>query len=216
MAAGNFTFRPRNDGQKLAERFWPRAKRLFLLGPAGTGKTACAAGLVLKQAQREPDHRLILTRPTVALDDEDIGFLPGTAREKMEPWVASIADALSGLVDQKWANKALASAEIWPLAMCRGRTIRSATLVVDEAQNLTPGQVKCLLTRVGENGRVVFCGDPMQSDVANERYVPVRRAASRLNGKVNSVGVVWFAAADQVRDPDNDEILRLLAPKERP
>lgn len=202
---------PRSEAQRRAIDLWPRSRVLFLLGPAGTGKTAVALGLALAAVLRAaaPRLRLLLTRPTVACD-EDLGYLPGDLGEKLGPWLAPFRDVLGDLSFAKWDDvRAAADVELVPVGLLRGRTVANGVLVADEAQNMTAAQVKCLLTRVGRNGRLIVCGDPDQSDRFAPGRVPVLDAARRL-ADLDTVSLVQFTAADVVRDPLVGEILARL------
>lgn len=139
---------------------------IFVTGPAGTGKTMLAmlAGIqALKQGQVT---KIILTRPAIGVDDERHGFLPGDLNQKMEPWVRPLFDIMLEYYDRKEIARMLDEQiiEISPLAFMRGRTFKNAWIIADEMQNATPNQMKMLLTRLGENSKIIVTGDTKQAD----------------------------------------------------
>lgn len=206
MSKPAVTFVSLSDGQREVKRHWKAARVMFLLGAAGTGKTHAALAMALEDVFRQK-RRVMLARPLVTCD-EDMGFLPGDVNEKLLPWMGPFVDVLGEMTDAKWGNLS-ASIDTVPVGMLRGRTVRDATLIVDEAQNLTYSQLKCALTRVGENGRVVLCGDPDQSDRYDYRDSPLLDVAERLED-ADFCRVVRFREDQIVRDPVITEILRLL------
>jgi len=203
-----FTFRAMTDRQQDAAELWRRSRVLFLVGPAGTGKTVTALSLAVRESlhPRANHKRIMLSRPLVPTDEE-MGFLPGTQDEKLGPWLAPFRDVaqstVTGCKDQ-WAGltKLLKDKEcgfeLVPTGMLRGRTVSYGTLILDEAQNCTRGQLVCALTRMGTGGRVVICGDPQQPDRLNP---PPLLEVMRQVGNLDTVGVVRFDKSDCVRDP---------------
>src|SRR5436309_4678699 len=179
-----------------------REKELvFGLGPAGTGKTylAVAAGVDLLMTGRV--ERLILSRPAVEAG-ERLGFLPGDLRDKVDPYLRPIFDALNDMLPADQLAKRLGSGEIEvaPIAFMRGRTLSHAFVILDEAQNTTPVQMKMFLTRLGEASRMVVTGDPTQIDLPVGTRSGLADALEALRG-VDDVGVVHFTEADVVRHP---------------
>lgn len=138
---------------------------LFAIGPAGTGKTLLAVQFGIKLFQEGKVDKIIVTRPAVSVD-EDLGFLPGTLNEKMAPWTRPIFDVLGEYYQQKDIENMLYEGviEISPLAYMRGRTFKNAYIIADEMQNATQNQMKMLLTRLGENSKMVVTGDLAQAD----------------------------------------------------
>ncbi len=138
---------------------------LFAIGPAGTGKTLLAVQYGIKLFQEGKVDKIIVTRPAVSVD-EDLGFLPGTLNEKMAPWTRPIFDVLGEYYQQKDIENMLYEGviEISPLAYMRGRTFKNAYIIADEMQNATQNQMKMLLTRLGENSKMVVTGDLAQAD----------------------------------------------------
>ena len=138
---------------------------LFAIGPAGTGKTLLAVQMGIKLFQEGKVDKIIVTRPAVSVD-EDLGFLPGTINEKMAPWTRPIFDVLGEYYRQQDIVAMLEDGviEISPLAYMRGRTFKNAYIIADEMQNATQNQMKMLLTRLGENSKMVVTGDLAQAD----------------------------------------------------
>lgn len=194
-------YQPRNASQRALAEKWAAAKLVLLVGPAGTGKSCSALAHALLDCLAGRARRLLLCRPAVACD-EDLGFLPGDLDEKLGPWLGAFRDVLGDLSHARWEDVLAADrfeVELLAAGMARGRTVKDGVLICDEAQNLTPAQIKCLATRVGRNGKVVLCGDPTQSDLRLAPN-PLAAAAARL-ALVDGVELVKFAAADQLRDP---------------
>lgn len=158
---------PRNKHQEsYLQKLQDDAKNIvFAIGPAGTGKTLLAVQNGIRLLQEGIVDKIIVTRPAVSVD-EDLGFLPGTLNEKMAPWTRPIFDVLGDYYDQKAIESMLyeGTIEISPLAYMRGRTFKNAYIVADEMQNATQNQMKMLLTRLGENSKMVVTGDLAQAD----------------------------------------------------
>jgi phosphate starvation-inducible PhoH-like protein len=136
------------------------------LGPAGTGKSYLAMLAALKDLQHGRCRKIVLTRPAVGVEDEQHGFLPGDLNQKMEPWTRPLLDIMKEFYHPREVVKMIEDGivEISPLAFMRGRTFRDSWIVADEMQNATPNQMKMLLTRIGENSRIVVTGDIEQTD----------------------------------------------------
>jgi len=139
---------------------------VFATGPAGTGKTMLAMQAGVKALKENSVNKIILTRPAVGVDDEKHGFLPGDITAKMEPWTRPLFDVIVEYYSPKEVARMLDEQiiEIAPLAYMRGRTFKEAWVVADEMQNATPGQIKMLLTRLGEGSKIVVTGDTRQAD----------------------------------------------------
>lgn len=135
-------------------------------GPAGTGKTYLAMLAAIKSLRQGDCDRIILTRPAVAVDDEKHGFLPGDLNQKMEPWVKPLMDVVQEFYSVKEVKYMLEEQiiEIVPLAFCRGRNFKNAFIILDEAQNATPSQLKMLMTRIATGSKIVITGDIEQTD----------------------------------------------------
>lgn len=143
-------------------------KILFVVGPAGTGKTYLACSEAITLLKSGMIHKIILTRPVVPVE-EDIGFLPGTLNKKMDPWIKPIIDVFEETYSKKEVEKFIQDniIEISPLAYMRGRTFKNAFIIADEMQNSSPNQMLMLTTRIGENSKMIVTGDVKQSDKPN-------------------------------------------------
>ncbi|MGX7895802.1 PhoH family protein [Tsuneonella sp. HG222] len=175
---------------------------IFALGPAGTGKTYLAVAQAVSQLITGSVQRLILSRPAVEAG-EKLGFLPGDMKEKVDPYLRPLYDALYDCMPPEQVDRRLASGEIEiaPIAFMRGRTLSDAFVILDEAQNTTREQMKMFLTRFGQGSRMVVCGDPRQVDIpGGDKMSGLADAVARLEG-VEGVAVTRFTAADVVRHP---------------
>lgn len=174
---------------------------IFALGPAGTGKTYLAVAQAVSQLIQGSVQRLILSRPAVEAG-ERLGFLPGDMKDKVDPYLRPLYDALYDCLPAEQVERRIASGEIEvaPLAFMRGRTLADAFVILDEAQNTTVAQMKMFLTRFGMNSRMVVCGDPKQIDLPPPGVSGLQDAVSRLEG-VDGISVVRFSTADVVRHP---------------
>ena len=180
------------------------AKRdiIFALGPAGTGKTYIAVAQAVAQLMSGSVQRLILSRPAVEAG-ERLGFLPGDMKEKVDPYLRPIYDALYDCMPPEQVERRIASGEIEiaPIAFMRGRTLGDAFVILDEAQNTTRAQMKMFLTRFGQNSRMVVCGDPRQVDIpGGDAQSGLADAVRRLEG-VDGIAMVHFTSDDVVRHP---------------
>ena len=192
---------PRSRTQAAYMDQLQRQEMVFGVGPAGTGKTylAVAQGVALLMANRV--DRIILSRPAVEAG-ERLGFLPGDMKEKVDPYLRPLYDALHDMMPADQVARRIVSGEIEiaPLAFMRGRTLAHAYAILDEAQNTTPAQMKMFLTRMGEGSRMVVTGDPTQVDLPPGQKSGLVEALSILDG-VEGIGVTRFAEADVVRHP---------------
>jgi phosphate starvation-inducible PhoH-like protein len=172
---------------------------VFGIGPAGTGKTYLAVAVAVQMLVEGGVDRIVLSRPAVEAG-ERLGFLPGDMREKIDPYLRPLYDALYDMMPGDQVMKRLASGEIEiaPLAFMRGRTLANAFVILDEAQNTTPVQMKMFLTRLGENSRMVVTGDLSQIDLPAGARSGLADALATLDG-VPGIAVTRFTAADVVR-----------------
>ncbi len=192
---------PRTPAQRVYLEALGSSDLVFGVGPAGTGKTylavAHAVGLYLSGAV----ERIILSRPALEAG-ERIGFLPGDMKEKVDPYLRPLYDALHDMLHADYIERRIAGGEfeIAPLAFMRGRTLARAAVILDEAQNATVAQTKMFLTRLGEGARMVLTGDPSQSDLPRGETSGLADAVKLLTG-VEGVSIARFTAADVVRHP---------------
>ena len=199
---------PRSPTQMRYMEALARAEVIFALGPAGTGKTYLAVAQAVAQFITGSVQRLILSRPAVEAG-ERLGFLPGDMREKIDPYLRPLYDALYDCLPAPQVERRIASGqiEIAPLAFMRGRTLADAFIILDEAQNTSIPQMKMFLTRFGLNSRMVICGDPRQVDLPLPSSSGLADAVDRLEG-VEGIAVVRFGVADVVRHPVVGRIVR--------
>ena len=192
---------PRTPVQAAYVEALRRDDLVFGLGPAGTGKTYLAVAQAVAMLSTGLADRLILSRPAVEAG-ERLGFLPGDMREKVDPYLRPLYDALYDMLPAENVARGLESGtiEIAPLAFMRGRTLSNAVIILDEAQNTTAMQMRMFLTRMGENSRMVVTGDPSQIDLPDGERSGLKDAIRILDG-VEGVGLVWFSHRDVVRHP---------------
>ena len=196
------TIVPRSATQVAYMEALTRNDIIFALGPAGTGKTYLAVAQAVAQLITGSVQRLILSRPAVEAG-EKLGFLPGDMKEKVDPYLRPIYDALYDCLPAEQVERRIASGEIEiaPIAFMRGRTLADAFIILDEAQNTTAAQMKMFLTRFGMNSRMVICGDPHQVDIpGGERMSGLNDAVQRLEG-VDGIQTIRFNSSDVVRHP---------------
>jgi phosphate starvation-inducible protein PhoH and related proteins len=195
------TIVPRSTVQAGYMEALARDDMIFALGPAGTGKTYVAVAQAVAMLITGQVDRLILSRPAVEAG-EKIGFLPGDMKEKVDPYLRPLYDALYDMLPTEQVERRIASGEIEiaPIAFMRGRTLSDAFIILDEAQNTTPQQMKMFLTRFGMRARMVICGDPNQSDLPRGQESGLNDAVGKLEGIAN-IAMVRFSAADVVRHP---------------
>src|SRR5262245_24639521 len=191
--------RARRAGQDAYVRALRRYALAFGTGPAGTGKTWLAVAHAVQLFERKEVDRIILSRPAVEAG-ERLGFLPGDMREKVDPYLRPMYDALYDLMDARIVERAMQTGEIEiaPLAFMRGRTLANAVVILDEAQNTSSMQMKMFLTRLGENSRMIVTGDPSQVDLPHGQTSGLAEATRLLAG-VNGIGHVTFTASDVIR-----------------
>lgn len=200
--------RPRTAGQRAFVDAIERHTLTIGIGPAGTGKTYLAIVMALRALKDRNVARVILSRPAVEAG-ESLGFLPGDLREKVDPYMRPLFDALNDLLDEGITNRYIdrGTLEIAPLAYMRGRTLSEAFVILDEAQNATADQLKMFLTRLGSASKMVVVGDATQVDLPIGGRSGLRDAARRLGG-IEDVGIVELGERDIVRHTLVSRIVR--------
>ena len=196
-AAGKAT-RPRSPAQAAYLDLMRTHPLVFGVGPAGTGKTYLAAAFGAHLLHERQVERLILSRPALEAG-ERLGFLPGDLKEKIDPYLRPLYDALFDVLGERTTKLIeMGTIEVAPLAFMRGRTLTRAFVILDEAQNVTPAQMKMFLTRLGEDSRMVVTGDPSQSDLPGGRADGLQEAL-RILAAVEGAAVAHFGEKDVVR-----------------
>ena len=178
-----------NNEQKEAKQLILENPVTLIKGMAGSGKTLVACQIALDMVFKREIEKIVITRPTVA--KEDIGFLPGDLKEKMDPWLAPIYANLHLLYDKDKIDKMVSEGqiEIVPFAFMRGRTFPNCFVIVDECQNITHGQTEMMLGRLGKGGKIVFCGDITQTDLKQKKDRGIG-FFTRLEAEIHGVKVV--------------------------
>jgi phosphate starvation-inducible PhoH-like protein len=193
--------RPKTEGQRAFVDAMLRAPLTFAIGPAGTGKTFLAMTMAVRSLRARECAKIVLTRPAVEAG-EKLGFLPGDLKDKVDPYLRPLYDALSELLEDTAVSRALERGiiEVAPLAYMRGRTLNDAFIILDEAQNATREQLKMFLTRLGANSRMVVTGDITQIDLppsARPGLLDVRA----LFAGIDDIAIVELTEQDAVRNP---------------
>ncbi len=195
------TIYARTPTQDAYMRALQRAELVFGVGPAGTGKTYLAVAHAAMLLERGLVERIILSRPAVEAG-ERLGFLPGDMKEKVDPYLRPLYDALYDMMPAEKIERAMAAdiIEIAPLAFMRGRTLAHSAVILDEAQNTTSMQMKMFLTRLGEGSRMIVTGDPSQIDLPFGQKSGLTEAM-RILGSIDNIVTVHFSQKDVVRHP---------------
>ena len=188
---------------------------VFAVGPAGTGKTYLAMAFAVRALLDKQVRRIILTRPAVEAG-ERLGFLPGTLEEKVDPYLRPLYDALHDMIDAERLERFMAdgTVEVAPLAFMRGRTLNDSFIVLDEAQNTTPEQMKMFLTRMGFGSKAVITGDITQTDLPRGQKSGLRDALELVEG-IRGIGKVQFTDQDVVRHPLVAALIRAYDHRDR-
>lgn len=188
---------------------------VFAIGPAGTGKTYLAMALAVRALLDKQVRRIILTRPAVEAG-ERLGFLPGTLEEKVDPYLRPLFDALHDMLDAERLQRLMVEniVEVSPLAFMRGRTLNESFIVLDEAQNTTPAQMKMFLTRMGYGAKVVITGDITQTDLPSGQRSGLRDALDLVRD-IRGIGNIEFTDADVVRHPLVAALIRAYDARDR-
>ena len=198
----------KTKGQKAYVDLLQANEVVFGLGPAGTGKTYVAVAKAVESLKKREVERIILSRPAVEAG-ERLGFLPGDMKEKVDPYLRPLYDALYDMMPADKVDRMLTSGEIEiaPLAFMRGRTLSESYVIIDEAQNTTPVQMKMVLTRLGQNSRMVITGDLSQIDLPHGQPSGLADAVGLLEN-VAGIGIIHLSGADVVRHSVVARILR--------
>ncbi|MFC5069582.1 PhoH family protein [Flaviflagellibacter deserti] len=209
------TVTARTQAQDAYMRALVRNELVFGIGPAGTGKTYLAVAHAVVLLERGEVDRIVLSRPAVEAG-ERLGFLPGDMREKVDPYLRPLYDALYDMMPPERVERGLQSGiiEVAPLAFMRGRTLANSVVILDEAQNATSMQMKMFLTRLGDNSRMVVCGDITQIDLPTGQISGLIEATRLLND-VEGVAVCRFGEADVVRHELVGRIVRAYEASDR-
>lgn len=191
--------RTRNQ-KRLVDEYY-KNDLLFALGPAGTGKTYTAIALAVRALKNKEVKKLILTRPAVEAG-ERLGFLPGDLKDKLDPYLQPLYDALRDMIHPKKLQSLMEEGiiQIAPLAYMRGRTLDSAFVILDEAQNTSIGQLKMFLTRMGCNAKFIVTGDASQIDLPNKKDSGLTRGVELVKN-IKGIAVINFGTEDIVRHP---------------
>ncbi len=193
--------RARTINQRRLVELYEKNDLLFAVGPAGSGKTYTAIALAVKALKEREVRRVILTRPAVEAG-EKLGFLPGDMKDKLDPYLQPLYDALNDMIPAAKLQKYLedGTVQIAPLAYMRGRTLDNAFVILDEAQNTTRSQIKMFLTRMGRNAKFIVTGDITQIDLPRKSDSGLTGAMATLQG-IEGIGMVEFDKRDIVRHP---------------
>ena len=195
------TVLPRTAKQKKYVKDLRSNNIIFALGPAGTGKTYLAVAVAVEKLIKGDVEKIILSRPAVEAG-ENLGFLPGDMKEKIDPYLIPLYDALHELLGFEKMQKRIedGSIEIAPLAFMRGRTLKNSFVILDEAQNATKTQIKMFLTRLGDNSTMVVNGDPSQVDLVKSHTSGLSQSIGILK-EIEEVKIVYFDSKDVQRHP---------------
>lgn len=189
----------------------PEVAITVAVGPAGTGKTYLAMQAAIRALRSGDVERIILTRPAVGVEDEQHGFLPGDLMMKMEPWTRPLLDVIREYYHPRDIVKMMEdqTIEISPLAYMRGRTFKNAWIIADEMQNATPGQMKMLLSRIGQHSKIVVTGDVEQADRKTHDNGLLDLAQRLKSQEVQGLDIVQLTGRDIQRHPMISSILAL-------
>lgn len=202
--------RARTKNQKKLVAEYYKHDLIFALGPAGTGKTYTAIALAVRALKNREVKKLILTRPAVEAG-ERLGFLPGDLKDKLDPYLQPLYDALMDMIPPQKLKLLMeeGTIQIAPLAYMRGRTLESAFVILDEAQNTSLGQLKMFLTRMGNNAKFIVTGDATQIDLPNKKDSGLAKGINMLKS-IKGIAIIHFTKEDIVRHPLVSKIVKVF------
>lgn len=205
----------RNKTQQEMVKAYFNNDLVFAVGPAGTGKTYVAIALAVRALKNREVKRIILTRPAVEAG-ERLGFLPGDLKDKLDPYLQPLYDALGDMIPSRRLQEFIADGtiQIAPLAYMRGRTLDRACVILDEAQNTNTGQLKMFLTRMGANAKFIVTGDASQIDLPRKEDSGLMRSINMLKG-IKGIAAIFFGSEDIVRHPLVTKIVKAIDSSER-
>ena len=205
---GGKAIKPKTKNQKKLVEASDVSDIVFALGPAGTGKTYCAVALAVRALKNRMVKKIILTRPAVEAG-ENLGFLPGDLKDKVDPYLRPLYDALDDMLPLEKLNFFMTNRviEVAPLAFMRGRTLDNAFIILDEAQNATPTQLKMFLTRIGPSAKCIITGDLSQIDLPYNQKSGLRESLPMLE-QIDGIESVYLTAEDVVRHRLVKEIIK--------
>lgn len=211
---GGRVIKARTKNQRKLIKEYDKNDLIFAIGPAGTGKTYTAIALAVRALKNKEVKKLILTRPAVEAG-ERLGFLPGDMKEKLDPYLQPLYDALRDMIDHRKLAALMEEGiiQIAPLAYMRGRTLDSAFVILDEAQNTSIGQLKMFLTRMGCNAKFIVTGDATQIDLPNKKDSGLLRGVEIVKD-IKGIAVINFGREDIVRHPLVSKIIKAFDEQE--
>lgn len=206
--------KPRNHTQQEMIKAYLENDLVFAVGPAGTGKTYVAIALAVRALKNREVKRIVLTRPAVEAG-ERLGFLPGDLKDKLDPYLQPLYDALEDMIPPKKLQELMdeGSIQIAPLAYMRGRTLEKSFVILDEAQNTNLGQLKMFLTRMGQNSKFIVTGDASQVDLPNKSDSGLLKGIA-LTKSIKGIKTITFRTEDIVRHPLVSKIVKAFEKKE--
>lgn len=206
----------RTPNQQLLVKTYQQNDLTFALGPAGTGKTYIAIALAVRALKNREIRRIILTRPAVEAG-ERLGFLPGDLKDKLDPYLQPLYDALGDMIPARKLQEFMqdGTIQIAPLAYMRGRTLDRACVILDEAQNTNLGQLKMFLTRMGCDAKFIVTGDASQVDLPNKEDSGLLKGVNKLKN-IKGVATIVFGNEDIVRHPLVSKIVKAFTEPEQP
>ena len=224
LARLNIMFKCKTDNQKKFVRLIDKNQIIICAGPAGTGKTYVACAEALRLLARGEYRKIIVAKSVTVLEGEDVGYLKGTLREKMEPIMVSFMDNFHKIIGKELTQdlEKAELLEITPLAYIRGRSIDNSIIIVDEAQNITLKNMRSTMTRIGDHSKMIIMGDTRQIDINKRDSSSLSKIVELFSGQ-EEIGVMEFERADIVRNPliikieelfdENDDREKLKYPK---